>query len=65
MKVKMDPEAVYASEGSAPWKVLQDTLALAEGTVDEDTAAAAEGLKGVVWTTALQRMFCLVNRCAD
>lgn len=64
MKTIFDPEAVFESEGSAPFERLQATLAGVDDAALGDQQAAATSLRGVVWTKALKRMYCLVNRCA-
>jgi len=63
LKTKLDPEAVFEAEGSAPYERLRATLADAEGSLDSNQQAAAASLQGVVWTKALKRMYCLVSRC--
>jgi midasin len=77
MKVKLDPDALYTSEGARPRDTLQaaldsvDTRSERDGGGDgggggaaaEAAAAQAEQLRGIVWTRALQRMYCLVRRC--
>lgn len=61
MKAKLDPQAVFEDEGSAPFERLQSALAGAGGTHGLDQNALTS-LQGVVWTKALKRMYCLVSR---
>jgi hypothetical protein len=64
MKAKVDPDALFEAEGSAPFQKLQETLQAADGSEDPRTLAAADGLRGLVWIKALKRMYCLVHRSA-